>query len=124
MKTKNKFQPEHLNQNLLIRNNVSYEAQLQLCELYDKLEALLLSSKGELLTRADYDIISERVTELEFELEFELQRLWGFLQDKEFHRYWLNIGSCSCPKMDSLERLGFERIINLGCPVHGTSQDI
>ena len=59
MKTKNKFQPEHLNQNLVARNGVSHEAQLQLCELYDKLEVLLLSSKGELLTRADYDIISE-----------------------------------------------------------------
>ena len=120
MKNKIKFKPEHLNQNLVARNNVSYEAQLQLCELYDKLGALLLSSKGELLTRADYDIISERVAVL----EFELQRLWGFPQDKEFHRYWLNIGSCSCPKMDNMDRLGYGRIINLGCPVHGTSQDI
>ena len=120
MKTKTKFQPEHLNQNLVARNNVSYTSQIQLFELYDELEALLLSSKGELLTRADYDIISERVTEL----EFELQRLWGFSQDEEFHKYWLNIGSCSCPKMDNMDRLGYGRIINLGCPVHGTSQDI
>ena len=120
MKTKNKFQPEHLNQNLVARNNVSYIAQLQLCGLYDKLEALLLSSKGELLTRADYDIVSERVTEL----EFELQRLWGFPQDEEFHRYWLSVGQCYCPHIDNLERLGYGRIINLGCPVHGTSQEI
>ena len=41
MKTKNKFQPEHLNQNLVARNNVSYEAQLKLCELYDELEVLI-----------------------------------------------------------------------------------
>ena len=114
------FKPEHLNQNLVARNNVSYASQLKLCELYDKLEVLLLSSKGELLTRADYDIISDKVTVL----EFELQRLWGFPQDKEFHRYWLNIGNCTCPKMDSLERLGYGRIINLGCPVHGTPQEI
>lgn len=120
MKNKTKFQPEHLNQNLVARNEVSHEAQIQLCKLYDELETLLLSSKGELLTRADYDIISERVTEL----EFELQRLWGFPQDKEFHRYWLNIGSCSCPKMDNMDRLGYGRIINLGCPVHGTPQEI
>ena len=120
MKTKNKFQPEHLNQNLVARNNVSYTSQIQLCELYDKLEVLLLSSKGELLTRADYDIVSDKVTEL----EFELQRLWGFPQDKEFHKYWLNIGSCTCPKMDNMDRLGYGRIINLGCPVHGTPQEV
>ena len=120
MKTKNKFKPEHLNQNLVARNNVSYPAQLQLCELYDELEALLLSSKGELLTRADYDIISDKVTEL----EFELQRLWGFPQDEEFHKYWLSVGHCECGAIDNLERLGYGRIINLGCPVHGTPQDI
>ena len=120
MKTKTKFKPEHLNQNLVARNNVSPEAQTQLCELYDELDTLLLSSKGELLTRADYDIISDKVTEL----EFELQRLWGFTQDKEFHKYWLSVGSCSCPKMDNMDRLGYGRIINLGCPVHGTPQDI
>ena len=114
------FKPEHLNQNLVARNNVSPEAQIQLCTLYDKLEALLLSSKGELLTRADYDIISDKVTEL----EFELQKLWGFSQDKEFHKYWLNVGHCECPPLDNLERLGHGRIINLGCPVHGTPQEI
>ena len=120
MKNKTKFQPEHLNQNLVARNGVSPSSQLELCALYDKLEAVLLLSKDELLTKADYDIISDKVTEL----EFELQRLWGFPQDKEFHKYWLNIGSCSCPKMDNMDRLGYGRIINLGCPVHGTSQDI
>lgn len=120
MKNKIKFQPERLNQKLVARNNVSYTSQIQLCERYDELDALLEISKLEGLTRADYDIISERVTEL----EFELQRLWGFPQDKEFHRYWLNIGSCSCPKMDNMDRLGYGRIINLGCPVHGTPQEI
>ena len=114
------FKPEHLNQKLVARNNVSPEAQLQLCELYDELEALLLSSKGELLTRADYDIISDKVTEL----EFELQGLWGFPQDKEFHRYWLSVGHCECPPLDNLERLGYGRIINLRCGVHGTPQEI
>ena len=120
MKNKTKFKPEHLNQNLIARNNVSYTSQIQLCTLYDKLEVLLLSSKGELLTRADYDIISDKVTKL----EFELQRLWGFPQDEEFHKYWLNIGNCTCPKMDSLDRLGYGRIINLDCPVHGTPREV
>lgn len=120
MKTKTKFQPEHLNQNLVARNNVSYEAQQQLCELYDGLDALLETSKLEGLTRADYDVISDKITVL----EFELQRLWGFPQDKEFHRYWLSVGHCKCGAIDNLERLGYGRIINLGCPVHGTSQNI
>lgn len=120
MKTKTKFKPEHLNQNLVARNNVSYTAQLQLCELYDELDALLETSKIYGLTRADYDVISDKVTEL----EFELQRLWGFPQDKEFHRYWLSVGHCKCGAIDNLERLGYGRIINLDCPVHGTPKEI
>lgn len=115
MNNKSKFLPEHLNKNLIARNNVPYSSQLQLCELYDVLDNILETSKGELLTRADYDVISEQVTEL----EFELQRLWNFPQDKEFHKYWLSVGHCSCPNLDNLERLGYGRIINLGCPVHG-----
>ena len=120
MKNKIKFQPERLNQNLVARNNVSYTSQIQLCKLYDELDALLETSKLEGLTRADYDIVSDKVTEL----EFELQRLWGFPQDKEFHRYWLSVGHCKCGAIDNLERLGYGRIINLGCPIHGTPQEI
>ena len=34
------------------------------------------------------------------ECEFELQRLWGFPEDRKFHRFWLT-KNCTCPKMDN-----------------------
>ena len=119
MKTKTKFKPEHLNQNLVARNNVSHQAQMRLCELYDELEALIEEGDASLSVEVNREI-ADKIEQL----ELNLQRLWGFPQDEEFHRYWLNIGSCSCPKMDNMDRLGYGRIINLDCPVHGTSQDI
>jgi len=51
--------------------------------------------------------------------EFKLQKLWGFPQDENFHR-WFDVPKCTCPKMDNAERLGTEyRIINEDCPIHG-----
>jgi len=52
-------------------------------------------------------------------LEFKLQRAWGFPQDRNFHR-WFEVPRCTCAKMDNQDRSGTEyRVYNLDCPVHG-----
>ncbi len=121
MKTKTKFKPEHLNQNLVARNNVSYEAQLQLCELYDELEALIEEGDASLSIEVNREI-ADRIEQL----EFNLQRLWGFGESQMHHRYWskLNMCLCNANSMDNTDDFGYRRTIRLGCPVHGTSQDI
>ena len=120
MKNKTKFKPEHLNQNLVARNNVAYEAQQQLCELYDKLEALI--EEGD----ASFSIeVNREIADKIEQLEFNLQRLWGFPESKLHHRYWSQLSMCLCNanSMDNLDDFGYRRVIRLDCPLHGTSQD-
>ena len=121
MKTKTKFKPEHLNQNLVARNNVSYEAQIQHCTLYDELEALI--AEGD----ASFSIEVNRVIADKIEqLEFKLQRLWGFGESQMHHRYWSQLSMCLCNanSMDNLDDFGYRRTIRMDCPIHGTPQDI
>lgn len=112
-----KFKPEHLNQNLLTRNNVSYEAQIQLCELYDKLEALIEEGDASLSVEVNREIASK----IE-QIEFKLQRLWGFTESQLYHRYWSRLQMCLCNanSMDNLDDFGYRRIIRLDCPIHNT----
>ena len=121
MKTKTKFQPEHLNQNLVARNNVSYTAQLQLCGLYDKLEALIEEGDASLSVEVNREI-ADKIEQL----EFKLQRLWGFPESKLHHRYWSSLDMCLCNanSMDNLDDFGYRRTIRLDCPLHGTPQEI
>ncbi|RLA05141.1 MAG: hypothetical protein DRQ47_01890 [Gammaproteobacteria bacterium] len=53
-------------------------------------------------------------------IEFNMQRVWKFPQDMDFHTHWLNVPHCKCPQMDNRDPLYFgRRIINANCPVHG-----
>ena len=121
MKNKTKFKLEHLNQNLVARNNVSPEAQTQLCKLYDKLEALIEEGNASLSVEVNKEI-ADKIEQL----EFNLQRLWGFGESKMHHRYWsrLNMCLCNADSMDNLDDRGYRRTIRMDCPLHGTSQDI
>lgn len=114
-----RFKREHLNQNLIAKQGVSEENQDRLCELYDELEDLIE------LGNINPNIVEVRKVAEDIEqLEFELQRLWGFPQDANFHRYWLSLDSCKCGKRDNLDMIYFGRgkIINSKCPIHGTQQ--
>jgi hypothetical protein len=52
-------------------------------------------------------------------IEFEQQRLWGFPQDRNYHKWYL-VPKCICPSSDNADRYGTEyRVINEKCPVHG-----
>lgn len=53
------------------------------------------------------------------ELEFALQKEWGFPQDANYHTYWSRPKSCTCPKMDNADYFGFGKIITSDCPLHG-----
>ena len=121
MKTKTKFKPEHLNQKLVARNNVNIEAQIQLCELYDELEALIAEGNASLSVEVNRGI----ATKIE-QLEFKLQRLWGFGESQMHHRYWSRLDMCLCnaDSMDNLDDRGYRRIIRMDCPIHGTPQEI
>lgn len=56
------------------------------------------------------------------DIEYILQGLWGFEIDADYHTHWLEIDGCLCPRMDSLDRLGYGRVINSACPWHGKEE--
>ena len=118
MKTKTKFQPEHLNQNLVARNNVSYEAQMRLCELYDELDALIEEGDASLSVEVNREI-ADKIEQL----EFNLQRLWGFSESKFHHRYWSRLDMCLCnaDSMDNTDDFGYRRTIRGNCPIHSVN---
>lgn len=118
MKIKNKFKPEHLNQKLVARNNVSYTSQIQLCELYDKLGALIEEGN------ASFSIeVNQEIADKIEQLEFNLQRLWGFPESQMHHRYWSRLQMCLCnaDSMDNLDDRGYRRTIRLDCPIHSVN---
>ena len=112
-----KFKPEHLNQNIVARNNVSPNSQLELCALYDKLEALIEEGNATLSVEENRRIADE----IE-QLEFNLQRLWGFPESKMHHKYWSQLSICLCNanSMDNTDDWGHRRTIRLDCPIHNT----
>lgn len=51
-------------------------------------------------------------------IEYELQNLWGFSKDKNFHE-WYKVPHCKCPKVDNEERKGTPyRVISQYCLIH------
>lgn len=113
-----KFKPEHLNQKLIARNNVSYTSQLQLCTLYDELEALIEEGNASLSVEVNREI-ADKIEQL----EFNLQRLWGFGESKMHHKYWSRLQMCLCnaDSMDNLDDRGYRRIIRMNCPIHSVN---
>lgn len=103
-----------INQNLVNRQKVSPDDVKRIVKLqalrkyfYDFIE---LSSDKEEIRRLD-KIITQ--------IEFQLQKLWGFPQDRNHHR-WFDVPKCSCPKWDNDDNIGSEyRIINPNCILHG-----
>ena len=55
------------------------------------------------------------------EIQFELQRLWGFEEGDRFHKFW-TLPKCTCPKMDNEDYYYIypdRSLINPSCPLHG-----
>jgi uncharacterized protein YfkK (UPF0435 family) len=103
-----------INQGLVNRQKVSAEDVKKIVKLqtirkyfYDFIE---LSNDKEEIRRLD-KIITQ--------IEFQLQKLWGFSQNKNFHR-WFDVPKCTCPKWDNADSLGSDfRTINPNCILHG-----
>lgn len=55
------------------------------------------------------------------ECEFELQRLWKFKEDVNFHRFW-ETPKCECPTLDNRDMYPYQQVINLSCPLHGVGK--
>ena len=65
--------------------------------------------------------VSQQLTDV----EFRLQKLWGFDQDANKHTWWMKPNYCSCPKLDNTDPafFGGGKIINSECPIHNLTKE-
>lgn len=58
------------------------------------------------------------------DVEYQLQDLWGFERNPNYHR-WFEVPRCSCPKMDNSDSLGSSTRYHDGtCPVHSQGMNM
>ena len=63
--------------------------------------------------------VAKRIYKLWIENEYTLQRLWGFEENANMHRFW-EYPYCTCPKLDNEDRYGTSSyIVSRDCPIHG-----
>ena len=108
------------NKDLIKTQKVTLEQQELLKLEYAKLSSILdLSYKTESI-----DVLKDLAKEIE-EIEFKLQELWNFEKNPNYHKYWLEINKCECPKMDNLDLMyfGSVRIISDSCKIHKIKKD-
>ena len=104
------------NLNLLIERDIDKETALKIAELQHKRELLII----EMQFTDDMSIILDSFDELT-KNEFNLQELWGFEKNEDYH-FLIgkgNIPHCECPLQDNLEsrNCGY-RIYSENCPLH------
>ena len=52
-------------------------------------------------------------------LEFEMQKVWKFKVDRNYHTWWYQVPHCNCPKGGNFLLFGkSKRLISTDCPVH------
>lgn len=104
----------YINELLIKLRNISDTALAQIIHWHKAKLALF-----DKMWAADDVVELRRLNELVTKCEFNLQELWGFALDENFHR-WYHVPKCTCPKMDNNDRLGTKYKIYSGdCPIHG-----
>lgn len=85
-------------------------------EKYKMVRLMELSSKEEV------QVLREIASAIS-DIEFELQKEWGFTQDANFHRWW-NLPHCACPKLDNEDAYpsGYY-VVSDACVLHGHTYD-
>lgn len=105
-----------INQALVKRQGIGDERLAKIQALHER-RYLLIQEMEQLPRESGFllKIGAEAITEI----DYELQELWGFERNREYHRFW-ELPHCTCPKMDNNERYGTGMyIINQDCPIHG-----
>ena len=89
-------------------HNILRELYISMFKIFEELEQIISPQRTLLLTN-----------ELE-NIEYKMQEIFGFPQNRKFHRYWLKIPTCICPKLDNYEYYGTQfRLTTNDCPIHG-----
>lgn len=101
-----------LNKDLVKQQGINKDTQALLESLHESME------KHKATPLEDIEDIPEYVNLIQ-EIEFAMQRLWGFPQDRNHHTHWYRDPKCNCPVMDNDERFGQPKYVSSECPLHG-----
>jgi hypothetical protein len=102
-----------LNNRLVVNRNLSTETVDKITKLH-----VLRSYFFDLMEMSEDNLEVRRINKIVTQIEFQLQKLWGFKVDERFHR-WFEVPKCSCPKMDNSEYIGTSyRVLNPTCILH------
>ena len=104
-----------LNSTMIEKRGLSEEGVQLLLKLHEKRwKKIELMKTLDPTDRSALHSLRNQITEI----DFELQRTWGFEVNKNFHRFF-DLPHCTCPKMDNEQRLGTNYLVLDGsCPVH------
>jgi len=101
------------NRRLIEQNNVSDDDVLTLTILHQEKDSLF-ELLEEIDDKTDAEIY-EIVLEIE-DLEFLMQQVWKFKQDKKYHTHWAYTPNCTCKK----PRFNPECEYSPSCKIHRT----
>ena len=100
-----------LNKKLVKERNISVENMNKIENIHSQLDLLL---------KHPTDNVVKEIQQL----EYQLQELWKFPKDSDYHTHWYKIHDCSCPDMDNYDLSGLDkRWINSKCKYHGEMDD-
>jgi hypothetical protein len=103
-----------INKNLVERQNVSL-ANLKLIKTLHKTKHNIAVE----IEKTDDVVELHKLANAITEVEFKLQKAWGFPEDIKYHKFWYT-KKCTCPKIDNDDDYphGYYTI-NLECTLHG-----
>ena len=108
-----------LNQRLIEQQELNEDDIFELEGLHE-IRARMFEKMAELdSTNNDDKDTLKLYSQLLESLEYNMQRVWKFDQDRNYHSWWYRVPYCTCPKMDNGDPLYFgNRIFRHDCPVH------
>ena len=112
-----------MNKELAKEKNIQEDDQQKIIQLHSIASAALKAGyvlyNTDRITEENRKIILDELTDT----EFKLQRLWKFDENKDYHRYDLELKGCTCQKYDNADMIRTGRkLVNHTCPWHKWSQ--
>lgn len=103
-----------INSNLIKIKGIDSEGLKLIIKLHKqkhKISEKMLKTDDKKLLKEFADLITN--------IEFDLQKAWGFEQNIDYHKFWY-LEKCECPKLDNDDRYPHGNyIITNNCPIHG-----
>lgn len=102
-----------INSRLVANQNLELEDLIKIEKLHMVRNCYLT-----LMENTDDSVELKRLSLFITQIDFQLQKLWKFKVDSNYHRFW-ELPKCQCSILDNREKYGTGRYYNPNCPIHG-----